>query len=159
MRHTTWNILIVAFTAALVPVASLAQNMSPCGVTAQGINVYPSYAKTNPPFSATIQNTHEQQLADGNAIHGEIVTHYYRDSTGRTRNESSVMCGFGLDGNLRPIINVVINDPANHKLAYRRLGQDCPRRPPGGASAAHRTAYGPAANPGAARPQCRHPAA
>jgi hypothetical protein len=126
MRLIAHSIKTAIFTFTVISGAFLAaQTTSPCGVAVMGVGVYPSYAKTSPTFSATIQTTHDQKLADGNAIHGSIVTHFYRDSTGRTRNESSGLCSFGLDGKLRPTINVTVNDPAKHTvLSWRINGQD-----------------------------------
>jgi hypothetical protein len=125
MHPVTRNALIAAFASALVRSVSHAQTFSPCGVTTTGPPIYPSYSMANTAFSATIQTTHDQKLADGNAVHGVVVTHYYRDSSGRTRGETSVLCGFGLDGKLRPTISVVINDPTNHTtMSWRIDGQD-----------------------------------
>jgi hypothetical protein len=67
---------------------------------------------TNTPFSATIQTTHEEKFVDGNVIHGQIVTHAYRDSAGRVRSETSGLCNFDPDGQLRPTFTISVDDPA-----------------------------------------------
>lgn len=104
------------FTLGLIVSTSLAQTPSPCGVSAQGLMIYGAFPKTGAPFSATIQNTREQKFADGNAIHGLIVTHEYRDSAGRLRSETSMpLCNvIGPDGQFQPLITVSINDPITH---------------------------------------------
>ena len=85
--------------------------------------VYGDFPKTGAPYSATVQTTHELKLADGNAIHGLIVTHDYRDSAGRLRSETSVpLCNIiGPDGQFRPLISVSINDPVARLSIYWRI--------------------------------------
>jgi hypothetical protein len=102
--------LATVFTLGLIATTSPAQP-SLCGVSAMGLMIYGGHAKTGAPFSATIQTTHEEKFVDGNVIHGQIVTHYYRDSAGRVRGETSQGCNMGADGQFRPLINVSINDP------------------------------------------------
>lgn len=126
MRHPALALATATLASGLLAATTLAQTASPCGLNGGGgPSIYSTYAKTNPPFSATIQTTHDQKLADGNAIHGEIVTHVYRDSSGRTRTETPLSCIMGLDGQFRPIINVTINDPANHTtMTWQVDGRD-----------------------------------
>ena len=74
--------------------------------------MYGGMPKTNAPFSATVQTTHEQKFADGNAIHGLIVTHEYRDSAElRPRAETSTLCNIGLDGKLQPNLSISVCGP------------------------------------------------
>jgi hypothetical protein len=103
--------LVAVFTLGLIATASPAQTPSPCGVVAQGLIIYGPFPKTGAPFSATIKTTREQKFVDGNAIHGQIVTHYYRDSAGHIRAEMSTGCDIGADGQFRPLINISVNDP------------------------------------------------
>jgi hypothetical protein len=103
--------LAAIFTLGLIATASPAQTASPCGVMATGVMMYGGAPTTNKPFSATVQTTHEQKFVDGNAIHGLIVTHEYRDSAGRIRGETSMLCNMGPDGQFRPTISVSVNDP------------------------------------------------
>lgn len=102
--------LAAVFTLGLIATTCPAQP-SPCGVMTQPLMIYGPFPKTGAPFSATIQTTHEQKFVDGNAIHGQIVTHYYRDSAGRARMENSSRCEIGADGQFRPLINIGVNDP------------------------------------------------
>jgi hypothetical protein len=106
--------LAVALSLSLIAVASPAQTPSPCGVMAVGVSVYGGIPTTNKPFSITVQTTHEQKLVDGNAIHGLVVTHEYRDSAGRIRGESSMLCNFAPDGQYRPNVNISVSDPVAH---------------------------------------------
>jgi len=102
--------LVAVFTLGFISTTCPAQ-LSLCGVVAQPLMIYGPFPKTGAPFSATIQTTHEQKFVDGNAIHGQIVTHYYRDSAGRIRSETSMRCDIGTDGQFRPLINISVNDP------------------------------------------------
>ena len=104
------TILAAIFTLGLIATASPAQP-SPCGVATGALMIYGGYTKAGAPFSATIQTTHEEKFVDGNAIHGQIVTHFYRDAAGRFRGETSMRCDIGADGQFRPLINVSVNDP------------------------------------------------
>ena len=89
---------------------SIAQSPSPCFVFASGIRIYDK-ANVKPPFSATIQTTYEQKLADGNSIRGILITHEYRDTSGRIRTESSMRCVLGLDGQFHPDLRISVSDP------------------------------------------------
>jgi hypothetical protein len=106
--------LTAIFTLSLVATTCPAQTPSPCGVMAMGVGVYAGHASTNAPYSATIQTTHEQKFADGNSIHGLVVTHQYRDSAGRAHGETSLLCSIGTDGQMRPAFHVSVNDPVSH---------------------------------------------
>lgn len=103
--------LATVFTLSIIATTSPAQTPSPCGVMATGVSMYGGMPKTNTPFSATVQTTHEEKFADGNAIHGLIVTHEYRDSAGRIRGETSMLCNIAPDGQLRPNLIISVNDP------------------------------------------------
>ncbi len=72
--------------------------------------VYESGHRDTGPYSITLRTTHEQKFADGNAIHGMVVTHQVRDSAGRTRGETTMLCNIGPDGQLRPTFNISVND-------------------------------------------------
>lgn len=117
-RFVFRTVLALSFGGILAAGAQTAtQATSPsssaCGVLSTGLMIYQS-AKFSPPFSATIRTTHEQKLADGNSIHGEVFTHEYRDSAGRLRAETSMPCQIGPDGLPHPTLNVLVEDPVNH---------------------------------------------
>jgi len=104
--------LRATFTLGLIVSSSPAQTVSPCGVAAQPLMIYGAFPKTGAPFSATIKTAYEQKFADGNGIHGQVITHEYRDSSGRLRSETTTsLCNIGPDGQFRPVITVSINDP------------------------------------------------
>jgi len=103
----------------LPPLAAFAA--SPCGVTATGLRMYG--AKVTLPFSATMRTTHELKFADGNAIHGEIETHQYRDSAGRTRMEGqNWQCEATEDGKLQPTLHISIQDPVTRTEIFWSTG-------------------------------------
>jgi hypothetical protein len=84
--------------------------------------IYGAFPKTGAPYSATVQTTYEQKFADGNAIHGQVVTHDYRDSAGRLRSETTTsLCNIGPDGQYRPVFSVSINDPVARISIYWRI--------------------------------------
>jgi len=74
------------------------------------------------PFTAKIKGTYEQRLPDGNYIRGEVHTIAARDSTGRTRNETSMQCH--RDENGKPMLEkmVAINDPKAHTALHWQEG-------------------------------------
>jgi hypothetical protein len=73
-------------------------------------------SKSNSPFSVTYRTTFEQRFADGNAIHRTLITHEFRDSTGRTKTESSLACNLGEDGLMKPMLAISVQDPITHTL-------------------------------------------
>jgi hypothetical protein len=107
--------LAAIFTLGLIATTCSAQTPSPCGVMASSIMWYVvggGPPTTNAPFSATIRTTHEQKFVDGNVIHGQVITHAYRDSAGRFRSETTMgLCNIGLDGQLRPPFTISVDDP------------------------------------------------
>jgi hypothetical protein len=113
--------LVAVFTLGFIAATSPAQTPSPCGVATPGLSIYGAFPKTGAPFSATVQTTHEEKFVGGNAIHGQIVTHYYRDSAGRVRMETSTRCDIGADGQFRPLIDISVNDPVARTTLHWRV--------------------------------------
>lgn len=103
---------VLAFVVGVAGTTALAQASNPCGVVGTGAMTHGDAYKANAPYSATVQTTHEQKLADGNAIHGSVTTHQARDSAGRTRSEFSQGCVPGSDGRSKPLVRVSVYDPA-----------------------------------------------
>lgn len=125
MRRFSLTAMVVIAAYGLLASVSWAETASPCGVMATGVAAGGPSPKVPVPFSATVQTTKEQRFVDGNAIHGQIVTHQYRDSAGRTRSETSGLCNIGLDGQLHPTINVTVVDPVAHTvLSWQINGRD-----------------------------------
>jgi hypothetical protein len=102
---------VLAFAVGVLGTAVLAQVPNQCAVMGVGAMMYGDAYKPNAPYSATVQTTHEQKLADGNAIHGSVTTHQARDSAGRIRSESSSGCAIGSDGQTKPVVRVSVYDP------------------------------------------------
>lgn len=65
------------------------------------------------PFSADVIQETDRFLADGNHIHRENHGRVFRDSQGRTRNESEI----GVAGpGMKPFVHIVINDPVEGRF-------------------------------------------
>jgi hypothetical protein len=65
------------------------------------------------PFSADVIEETDRFLTDGNHIHREIHGRLFRDSQGRTRNESEIG-SFGLVA--KPFVHIMISDPVEGRL-------------------------------------------
>jgi len=66
---------------------------------------------TGLPYSATLRVTFDQQMSDGSMVHGVTRTLSARDSSGKTRMETSIGCWLDKDGQSRDRLNVRIADP------------------------------------------------
>jgi hypothetical protein len=94
--------------------AAAAQTSSPCTtmlMRAVGAASYGETPKDNSAYTATVKTTHEQKLADGNAIHLFVTTHQARDSAGRTWEENFVGCEIQPDGKREPLYRISVYDP------------------------------------------------
>jgi hypothetical protein len=110
MRAMTLGLVAVL---AFVVAGTGAWAQTPCGVMVSvGARTYGPQPKANAPYSATVQTTHEQKLADGNTIHGSVTTHQARDSAGRMMTEIASGCVIGPDGKSGPVVRVSVYDPA-----------------------------------------------
>jgi hypothetical protein len=65
------------------------------------------------PFSADVIEENDRFLADGNHIHRESHGRIFRDSQGRTRNESEIGV-FGLLA--KPFVHIMISDPVEGRI-------------------------------------------
>lgn len=65
------------------------------------------------PFSADVIEEADRFLADGNHIHREIHGKVFRDSQGRTRNESEIG---GLGPAAKPFVHIMIFDPVEGRI-------------------------------------------
>ena len=65
------------------------------------------------PFSADVIEETDRLLADGNHIHRETHGKLFRDSQGRTRDESEIG-GFGPAA--KPFVHIMINDPVEGRF-------------------------------------------
>jgi hypothetical protein len=110
-RIMRWKAASVAVVVMSWGMVGRAQVSTPC--TSFGVSGMLSgmESRSGAPYSATVKTTHEQKLADGNAIHGSGLTHEARDTAGRTMFEMSSGCVPGVDGQLQPVIHVQVYDP------------------------------------------------
>ena len=65
------------------------------------------------PFSADVIDENDRFLADGNHIHHESHGRVFRDSQGRTRNETEIGA-FG--PGIKPLVHIMINDPVEGRF-------------------------------------------
>jgi hypothetical protein len=104
-------------------IAARAQSPAPCTL---GITKYlgaASMLMSGHPYSATIKETFEQKLGDGNSIHSVTRTKQARDSTGKTMSEFAVECLRGEDGQPELMLNVRVTDPvAKESLRWQVNG-------------------------------------
>jgi hypothetical protein len=112
--------LLLAVASLLSPVpraaaqneaASAPQPSDPCtpGVSSYVENTVISV--TGLPYSAMLKVTFDQQMSDGSMVHGITRTLSARDSSGKTRMETSIGCWLDKDGQSRDRLNVRIADP------------------------------------------------
>ncbi|HWB31714.1 MAG TPA: hypothetical protein VG714_00925 [Acidobacteriaceae bacterium] len=125
-KALAWTAIAVA-AAGSATISLPAQTSSACGVTAMGASLYGPYPHTNAPFSATVETTHQQKLVNGTNISGQAITHQARDSEGRTRNEMSMGCTIGPDGQPQSALRVEIQDPVNHTIMEWTVGGQQPK--------------------------------
>lgn len=138
------NRLAADVVVAMVSLAgsAVAQSAGQCTV---GVNNYISYSVANKagvPYSATVKETFEQKLADGNSIRGFTRIHEARDSSGKTMIEMASGCTRGEDGQPHERLRVTVYDPAakttmdwevdGPKVArvFHRAGQSRPQMTP-----------------------------
>ena len=111
-------LLAVAGLLSLAPRAA-AQSESPSAFQPRdpctpGVSSYVEntvISVTGLPYSATLKVTFDQQMSDGSMIHGVTRTLSARDSSGKTRMETSIGCWLDKDGLSRDRLNVRIADP------------------------------------------------
>ncbi len=112
----------VLVVAMFVGAAASAQETATCtpGVP-NFFSIGVSYQK-NAPYTATVKNTFEQKLSDGNTIRGVTVVHQARDSSGKTRSELIQECFRGDDGQIHLRVNVSIFDPEARSTMHWETG-------------------------------------
>jgi hypothetical protein len=79
---------------------------------ALGALVVGSLPKVDAPYSATVTTTMQTKSSDGTILRRIATTQQMRDSTGRTREERSLGCKHGPDGDGPPMTQIMIYDPA-----------------------------------------------
>jgi len=73
-------------------------------------------------FTASVKNTFEQRLIDGNVISGESHTHVYQNSEGWVRTEFMVDCRRDADGKLQWMLEVSIFKPKHSENLHWQEG-------------------------------------
>ena len=106
MRPST--VLAAVSTLLLTLPTAKAQDSCVSGITA---SIRANDTVKNMPFTATVKETFDQKLADGNAIHGTVRYHIARDASGRTMTEMP-SCSIGDDGHRHQTFSVEISDRA-----------------------------------------------
>ena len=115
--------VLAAISTLLLTISTAeAQNFCVTGFTLP-INL-PSIPNTKMqvPFTAIVKLTFDQQLADGNAIHGEVHYHIARDASGTVMNEMPSGCILGDDGQMHQIFHVTVR--SGNTIEEWTLGDD-----------------------------------
>jgi hypothetical protein len=88
---------------------------TPCSMNMIGVRTYgvSSNSKSQPlPFTAKVKLTLDQQLAEGNRVHGVRYTQLARDSAGKVRNEMSSGCYQDDEGKMKQRLSITITHQA-----------------------------------------------
>src|SRR5271154_2534034 len=118
------SLLIAALL--LTPLAK-AQNNEPC-LTGLSILITQASLQSKVPFTATVKETFDQKLADGNAIHGTLHYRIARDAAGRSMAEIPSGCFTTEDGHRRQTFQVTIFDhSANTNEFWQVSGDNHPK--------------------------------
>jgi len=105
--------------------AANAQSTEPvCTPGATHATVYGAPNMPHAAFSATIKNSFEQTLPDGNHIRGFTRTQQARDDAGRTMRQMPVRCHLDEDGVPQLDILVTVFDPATSTTLRWETGAD-----------------------------------
>ena len=96
----------------LAPLAK-AQDSEPC-ITGLNILITQPNPQSKIPFTATVKETFDQKLADGNAIHGIIHYRIARDASGRSMTEMPSVCFTGEDGHRHQGYQVTVFDQTTY---------------------------------------------
>jgi hypothetical protein len=93
---------------------SPAQTITPCTPGAMGGMPILGFQPNGPALTVTEQETSEQKLADGNAIHRTSETTHARDANGRVMEQRIVGCQMDADGQWVARVRIEIFDPRGH---------------------------------------------
>jgi hypothetical protein len=102
--------IAIALAALLLTPLAKAQDSDFC-INGQSILILPG-SQSKVPFSATVKETFDHKLADGNAIHGVVRYRIARDSAGRTMTEMPGGCFTGEDGHRHQTYQITVFDRA-----------------------------------------------
>lgn len=107
--------LLIA-TLLLTPLAQ-AQDTEPC-LTGLSILINQPNLQSKVPFTATVKETFDQKLADGNVIHGTVHYHIAHDTAGRSMTEMPSGCSTGEDGHRHQIYQITVFDHTTYTNEY-----------------------------------------
>ena len=126
MRSGIRVVSVVLFALTLSEASVSAQSLTPC-MRSVRMNMerdifFPSRSNAHVAYTATVKQTYEQTLTDGNTEHWTIETIQARDEAGRTMRQHIEGCA--LDGNAQPQLRVqtAVNDPTAKTNAYWSTG-------------------------------------
>jgi hypothetical protein len=89
-----------------------AQGPAPCTTpVALGAMSYGAIPRVGAPYSATVMTTQDQTQSDGTVVHGSVTTYQARDAAGRMWERRSLGCQPGPNGELHPILQILVTDP------------------------------------------------
>jgi hypothetical protein len=116
MRSAVRVVLAAPILAILVATSSTAQSLTPCVhqiiFTTEREIFAVTRGNVRPAYTATVKQTYEQKLADGNTIHWTIEAIQARDEAGRTMRQHVQGCDADAGGSpLR--IQTSVYDPAS----------------------------------------------
>jgi hypothetical protein len=94
----------------LTPLAK-AQDTEPC-ITGLSVLITQPNPQSKVPLTATVKETFDQKLADGNAIHGIVHYRIARDASGKTMTEMPSGCFTGGDGHRHQTYQITVFDHA-----------------------------------------------
>ena len=105
--------IAIALAALLLTQLAKAQDREPC-ITGLNILITQPNPQSKIPFTATVKETFDQKLADGNAIHGIIHYRIARDASGRSMTEMPSVCFTGEDGHRHQGYQVTVFDQTTY---------------------------------------------
>jgi hypothetical protein len=113
-------------TATLLLTLPTAKAQTP-RLLGMGILITSANSRAGSPFSATVNQTFDQKLADGNAIRIEVHYQIARDASGKTMTESPTACYTGEDGISHQVFHVTVNDRATNTMENWTLSEYSPK--------------------------------
>lgn len=120
------NLVLLAFTGLFAACALPAQTLSPCvrqiHLSMEREIFISSRANAGPAYTATVKQTFEQTLMDGNTIHWTVEEVQARDEPGRTMRQHVEGCEADSGGRPQPRILTAITDPAARTITNWTTG-------------------------------------
>ncbi len=119
--------IAIALAALLLTPLAKAQDNEPC-IPGPGMLITNPSPQKSIPFTATVKETFDHKLADGNAIHGIVRYRIARDAAGRTMTEMPLNCYTSDDGHRHQAYQINVFDRAtNTNESWPMAGGDRPK--------------------------------